>query len=75
MTIIEALCDQLVQEATAVKATTQTIESLLKTPNHDEVTDTLDDIRAEKAEHIQKLTLLLVSQFYDIGDEKDGKQS
>lgn len=75
MTIIEAICDQLVQEATAVKNTTQTIEGLLQLPDHKGVTDTLDDIRIEKVEHIQKLTLALVSQFYEIGDDRDDKQS
>lgn len=73
MTIIEAICDQLIQEATAVKNTTQTIERLLQLPDHNGITDTLDDIRIDKVEHIQKLTLALVSQFYDIGDEQNDK--
>lgn len=73
MTIIEAICDQLIQEAANVKETTRTIEGLIQLPNHGKITDTLDEIRADKVEHIQKLTIELVSQFYDIGDEQNDK--
>lgn len=73
MTYIEAICNQLIQEATDIKNSTRTIDELLHLPNSSKVTDTLDEIRIDKVEHIQKLTIALVSQFYDIGDEQNGK--
>lgn len=73
MTDIEAICNQLIQEAEDIKNSTRTIEDLLHLPNHSNVTDTLDEIRIDKVEHIQKLTIALVSQFYDIGDEQHDK--
>ena len=75
MTIVEAICNQLIQEATAVKDCTQTIEELLRQPDSQKVVDTFDEIRIDKVEHIQKLTVELVSQFYDIGEEQNDRNS
>lgn len=69
MSVIEALCNQLIAEATAVKDYTRDLEALMENPNGRTVTDLFDDIRIDEVEHIQKLALALTACFYEAGEK------
>ncbi len=69
MLTIEAICDELIAEASAVKDYTKSIEEMLKNPGGAKAADLFDQIRIDEVEHIQKLALALTECFFDAGGQ------
>lgn len=74
MSTIEAICNELIAEATAVKEYTKDIEEMLRNPSGAKAADMFDQIRIDEVEHIQKLALALTECFFD-ADAKSSKET
>lgn len=74
MSTIEAICNELISEATAVKECTKDIEEMLRNPSGAKAADLFDQIRLGKVEHIQKLALALIECFFD-AEAKSSKET
>jgi len=75
MSVIEAICNELISEAQAVKDYTAAVENALTTPGGKEVADLFDDIRIDEVEHIQKLALALTKCFFETGEENSSEET
>ncbi len=68
MSVIEAICNELISEATAVKEYTKDIEDALLKQGGKKTAKLFDDIRIDEVEHIQKLALALTECFFEAGE-------
>ena len=70
MSAIEAICNELIAEATAVREYTRDIAEMLKNPGDAKTADLLDRIRIDEVEHIQKLALALTECFFEAEEKR-----
>lgn len=72
MLAIEAICDEIIAEANAIKGYTKDIGEMLKNPGGAKAADLFDQIRIDEVEHIQKLALALTECFFET-DKQEGE--